>query len=167
MLILARNLHQIRFHDLMQVYSESNSRTGEEEWPGLPAELSREMAEQSFYQYLKDIFFPVEGALCAIWAADGAYVSTLRIEPYRDGLLLEGLETAPEHRKRGYALLLVRAVQKMLCEKGPVKLYSHVSKKNLPSRKLHEKCGFRYFSDCAAYIDGSVSFRACTYLFEG
>ena len=125
------------------------------------------MAEQSFYQYLKDIFFPADGAFYAIWEADGCYVSALRIEPYRDGLLLAGLETAPDHRQKGYALLLVQAVQKMLSEKGPVTIYSHVRKNNHPSRKLHEKSGFRMISDSAAYIDGSVSFRACTYRYTG
>ena len=165
-LILVRRLQDLRFRDLMQVYEESNRQTGAEEWPRLPEAFAQEMAEQSFREYLKDVFFPVGGAFCAIWESDGQYVSALRMEPYQDGLLLEGLETAPNHRKMGYGMCLVKAVLEVLAETGSVKVYSHVSKKNIASRKLHEKCGFQLVSDTAVYIDGSVSSRACTYLYH-
>jgi len=75
----------------------------------------------------------------------GRYVSALRLEPYRDGLLLEALETAPEQRRKGFAAALIRAVQCFL--EGKTKLYSHVDKRNLSSLKVHEKCGFRIVSE--------------------
>lgn len=166
MLIQARKIRDINFPKLMHVYSESNMENGQNEWPDLPAGFAQEMAEQSFYQYLKEVFFPTDGAFYAVWEEDGRYVSALRMEPYRDGLLLEGLETAPEARKQGYASGLVRNILALLAQKGTVTVYSHVHKKNLPSRMLHEKCGFQVISDHAAYIDGSVNYGACTYVFK-
>lgn len=164
MLILIRNMRDLRFRELMQVYSQTNRKTGLEEWPNLPADFAREMAEQSFYQYLKEVFFPTANAFYAIWEEQGHYVSALRMEPYRDGLLLEGLETVPEYRRNGYGLRLIRETLKHLSGQGETIIYSHVHKKNLPSRALHEKCGFQIISDYASYIDGSVNYRALTYI---
>ena len=166
MLITAQKLKDLRFRELMEVYAESNQKTGREEWPDLPAYFSQEMAEQSFYQYLKEVFFLTPGAYYLIWEAEGKYVSALRLEPYRDGLLLAGLETAPDARGKGYASLLIRQTQQMLAEKGTFKLYSHVDKKNTASLLTHQKCGFHQIADHAVYIDRSVNYRACTLLYE-
>ena len=86
------------------------------------------------------------------------YFSALRLEPYEDGLLLEALETAPAHRRKGYAEKLIRAVQAEFLQK----IYSHVSKKNTASLAVHQKCGFRQVLDYAKYIDGSVVRSAVT-----
>lgn len=118
-----------------------------------------ELAEQDFYQYLREVFFPVPGAVYCIWQEENAYVSALRLEPYRDGLLLEALETAPGERRRGYAEALIRAVLERF---APTKIYSHVGKRNYPSLKTHEKCGFRRALDYAVYVDGSVNRHCCT-----
>ena len=163
LLIIAHSVREIRFRELMCVYAEANAENGHAEWPSLPLAFAREMAEQSFFQYLKEVFFPTPGAFYALWEEDGHYVSALRMEPYRDGLLLAGLETAPEARKHGYAKQLIQGVLKMLAQGDHIPVYSHVHKKNLPSRNLHEKCGFRICKDHAVYIDGSVSHRAFTY----
>lgn len=167
MLIQAEKLHQIRFRELMEVYSEENQRNGAEEWPNLPAPFAQEMAEQSFYQYLKEVFFPTPGAEYLIWEENGTYISALRLEPYRDGFLLAGLETSPTSRRKGYAEKLIRSALNLLAAHGRVTLYSHVDKKNIPSLNLHKKCGFHIISDHAVYIDRSVNFRACTLLYEG
>ena len=109
------------------------------------------------------MFFPTDGVVYAIWEAEGRYVSALRLEPYRDGLLLEALETAPDQRRKGYGRRLILSV----LEQFPgVKIYSHVHKRNLPSLAIHEKCGFRRISEQAVYIDGSVNSRACTLCYE-
>lgn len=155
----------LRFGELMEVYADSNLEKAED-WPNLPKGFALQLAEQDFRQYLLDVFFKTPGAVLAVWEHQGKYVCALRLEPYRDGLLLEGLETAPDRRKMGYAVALVRAMQAHLAEQDSVKLYSHVAKKNLPSRKTHEKCGFREISDSAVYINGSVDYRCCTYLYE-
>ena len=158
MLVLAKKLHQLNFRQLMEVYAEGNEENGEDMWPELNREQRLLRAEQAFYQYLAEGFFPVPGAVYAIWEENGKYVSALRLEPYEDGLLLEALETAPQCRRRGYGEKLIRAVQ----DAFPQKIYSHVSKRNVPSLAIHKKCGFRQVLDYAKYIDGSVARNAVT-----
>ena len=158
MLILAKKLHQLNFQQLMDVYAEGNEENGEEMWPGLNREQMLLRAEQAFYEYLAEVFFPVDGAVYAIWEENGVYISALRLEPYEDGLLLEALETAPAERRKGYAEKLIQAVQ----DAFPQRIYSHVSKKNAPSLAVHKKCGFRQVLDYAKYIDGSVNRNAIT-----
>ena len=158
MLILAKSLRQIRFGELMEVYTDSNAEKASD-WPNLPHGYALTLAEQDFRQYMDEVFFQTTDALCAIWEENGKYVCALRLEPYKDGLLLEGLETHPDHRKKGYAAILITAVQQHL---GTVKIYSHVDKRNVASLKTHKKCGFQKISDHAVYINGSVDYRCCT-----
>ena len=105
------------------------------------------------------MFFKTEGAYYLIWEEAGRYVSALRLEPYRDGLLLEALETAPEQRRKGYAAKLMSAAQEFV---GDTKLYSHVHKRNIPSLNVHDFCGFHRILEYAVYTDGSVNDRCCT-----
>jgi GNAT superfamily N-acetyltransferase len=157
-LYLADKLHKLNFSQLMEVYAEGNEENGEEMWPELPREQRLLRAEQAFYQYLVEGFFPVPGAVYALWVENGIYISALRLEPYEDGLLLEALETAPQYRRRGCGEKLIRAVQ----EAFPQRIYSHVGKKNVPSLAIHKKCGFCQVLDYAKYIDGSVARNAVT-----
>ena len=163
MLILAHSIRELRFGDLMEVYEDSN-REKAGDWPNLPPMFALQLAEQDHREYLQDVFFRTPGAVLALWEENGAYVSALRLEPYKDGLLLNALETVPMHRKKGYAARLIRAVQENM---GNVKIYSHVNKRNVPSLKTHEACGFRVISDCAVFLSGSVDYRSCTLLYEG
>lgn len=165
MLILAHSLRDLRFGALMEVYADSNEEKASD-WPNLPRGHALTLAEQDFRQYLQEVFFPTVGALCAVWEEQGRYVSALRLEPYRDGLLLEALETRPDQRGKGYAQTLIREMQRYLAQQGPVKLYSHIAKRNSASRKVHEQCGFRIISDHAVYINGSVDYRCDTWLYE-
>lgn len=162
MLVLAKSIKELDFRLLMEVYQQENEKRAEDEWANLPRGFALEMAEQNFHRYLTHIFFPTPGSVYAMWEIDGRYVSALRLEPYKDGLLLEGLETAPEERKKGYAAALIRFIQQMLKQQGSFKLYSHVEKKNLASLRTHQACGFQEISDHAVFIDGSVNYRACT-----
>lgn len=159
MLIIVKSLKELSFRRLMDVYEESNRENGMEFWPELSRGQQLLQAEQDFYQYLHDGFFTTHGAVYAIWEESGNYVSALRLEPYKDGLLLEALETAPGERRKGYAEKLIQAVQKRC---GSTKIYSHVGKWNEASLKIHEKCGFRRILEYAVYIDGSVNNRSCT-----
>lgn len=158
MLLLATKLQELNFSQLMAVYEEGNRENGELFFPDLSEGQQMIRAEQSFYEYLREGFFSVPGAVYALWVEDGNYVSALRLEPYEDGLLLEALETAPAQRRKGYAEQLMRAVQAQFTEK----IYSHVSKRNVASLAVHEKCGFRQVLDYAKYIDGSVARTAVT-----
>lgn len=160
MLKIIRSMKDLQFGQLMAVYEEGNRLNGEEFWPDLSEGQKILRAEQDFYQYLKECFFPTEGAYYGVWVEGNTYVSALRLEPYRDGLLLEALETVPTHRQRGYAKALIQAV--LLKEQGR-KIYAHIHKGNLPSIRTHESCGFCRISDHAVYIDGSVHPHSYTY----
>lgn len=156
-------LAELNFDKLMQIYAEAIEENGREFYPNVDRFESILRARDDFYQYLREVFFPVRGAFYAILVEDGVYMSALRMEPYRDGLLLEAVETAPQYRKKGYATVLLKHVLGSL---GRSRVYSHVSKNNLASIRLHTSCGFEKVSDSAAYIDGSVSTRACTFCFS-
>lgn len=160
MLKIAEKLNELDFGQLMAVYEEGNLENGAEFWPELPRGQQILRAEQDFYQYLRECFFTTEGAIYALWEIDGKYVSALRLEPYQDGLLLEALETAPEHRHKGYASKLIRAVLEQVTNQ---KVYSHVSKRNAASLRTHEKCGFNRILEHAVYADGSVLTSSCTF----
>lgn len=163
MLRIVRSMKDLNFSELMEVYSEGNLENARELYPHLPEGQGILRAEQDFHQYLREIFFQTAGAYYAIWQQEGRYISALRLEPYRDGLLLNGLETPPEYRRQGYARKLVQAALE-LCVGS--KVYSHVHKKNTPSLQLHLQCGFRRISEQAIYLDGSVNSRCCTLLYQ-
>ncbi len=160
MLTVASRLNELDFRQLMDVYEEGNLENAEEFFPHVPKEQGILMAEQNFHQYLRECFFKTEGARYYVCSENDRYISALRLEPYRDGLLLEALETRPDARKKGYAEALVKAVLEQV---GTVKVYSHVHKKNIPSLKVHEKCGFFRILEHAVYADGSVYSNCCTF----
>ena len=164
MLIVCEKIKDLSFSQLMMVYEEGNRENAEAFWPDMEEGQRMIRAEQEFYQYLREVFFPTEHARYFVWEENGNYVSALRLEPYRDGMLLEALETHPGYRRMGYAASLIRAVQEVSSD---VKIYSHVSKRNMASLKTHEKCGFRRIAENAVYADGSVTSRSFTLCWEG
>lgn len=163
MLKIAEHLDELDFRMLMEIYVEGNQENGEILYPDLPKNEQVLLAESDFYHYLRDSFFTTKGAFYAVWIENERYVSALRLEPYREGLLLEALETAPEERRKGYAKTLLKAVQHMLIAQGEVCVYSHISKWNLASIATHRACDFKKVLDYAVYVDGSVSQNAATY----
>ena len=165
MLIAAKSINDLHFGKLMEVYEQSN-REAAEDRKNLPPMFALQLAEQDFRQYLREVFFRTAGPVCFVWEENDQYVTALRLEPYRDGLLLAALETSPSQRRKGYAASLIREVQACLRQQGEVKIYSHVNKRNVASLRTHEKCGFRIVSDCAVYLSGSVDYRCCTLCYE-
>lgn len=153
MLIIAKNLRELSFGQLMEIYVEACLERGQELYPEEPEARQIAIGEQEFFNYLDQVFFCTENAFYAIWQAEGKYVTALRLEPFRDGLLLEALETRPDCRRKGYATALIKAVQAQV---GDIKIYSHVNKRNIASMRTHIACGFRVFLDYAVYVDGSV-----------
>lgn len=142
MLKICRRYSELNIPALLAVYEESLGKTGG----------SRFLAEQDFCDYLREDFFRVSGAYCALWLHEGCYVCALRVEPYRDGFLISVLETAPQDRRRGYGAALVTAV----CQISfPV--YVHVQKANVASLSLHRRCGFQEHLDYGILLDGTVS----------
>ncbi len=163
MLRIYDSMKNLPFGALMEIYAEGNRENGQELWPQEPPGRQQALAELDFHQYLRQCFFVVPGAFYALWEQEGIPVSALRLEPYRDGLLLEALETAPEHRGRGYAKSLIRAVIESL---GSGKIYSHITRSNVISRTVHLACGFQKILDYAVYIDGTVTSRSDTWCLE-
>ena len=163
MLTIVNYLGQLRFGALMEIYQEGNRENGEMSYPDLSPHEQLMLAEQDFYTFLSECFFRQPDAAYYVWSDNGRYVSALRLEPYRDGLLLEALETHPEFRRRGYAKLLVRSVLETI---GEHRVYSHISPHNAPSLAAHKSCGFQKILDYAVYVDGSVNNRCDTYLYE-
>lgn len=164
MLVRVDRLCDLKYGALMEVYEEGNRENGAAQYPNLSAGEQILRAEQDFYHYLCD-FFKTPGSSYWMLKAAVGYAAALRLEPYKDGMLLEALETKPCERRKGYAEELIRG---MLEEMKPncIPIYSHISKTNYPSIRVHEKCGFQRISHSAVYIDGSVNARAYTYCYN-
>ena len=165
MLEIFTSVRRIDFQQLIQVYEESIKKDGMELYSHLDDNRQVLEAEQDFYRFLSD-FLRIPGAFYALWTVDGSYRAALRIEPYKDGALLTGLETASDCRRQGYASSLITATLRYLSQSATHKVYSHISNQNLASVMTHQKCGFRKISDCAVFLDGSVNRKSSTYLVE-
>lgn len=112
------------------------------------------------------LFFRDKGNCCCVWAPDSRYVTVLRLEPYVDGMLITCLETAPQHRSRGYAEALLVSVKEHLRKCCCHKIYAHIHKANNASLSVHKKAGFAVISDFAHLVDGTVSCRYYTLIAE-
>ena len=88
MLKIANRMGQLHFPQLMETYVDDNRENGADRYPEEPEMRQLALAEGDFRQYLAEVFFRQKGAFYAIWEENGRYVSALRLEPYRDGLLL-------------------------------------------------------------------------------
>ena len=144
MLTVAKSMGQLRFSQLAEVYETETLE-----------------AEQALYDFLRHDFFP--NGICCLWEEKGRYVAVLRLQPWKDGWLLDGLQTHRDHRRKGYAKSLVLAS----LEKANVeKVYVHIQRQNAASIALHTACGFQKICNYATYLDGSVYHSADTYLYE-
>ena len=122
---------------------------------------SRFHAEQDFCDYLREDFFRIPGSYYAVWCHEGQYVSVLRMQPYEDGFLITGLQTALQARRKGYGTMLISA----LCD-GNAAVYSHVHRSNHQSLRLHKKCGFTEVLDYGVLLDGTVSYQYVTLCYK-
>ena len=155
MLKICRNIGQLDFRQLMDVYEETNRLIGRQVYPKKPENLQILFAEQDFYGYL-ELFYQDPKAMYAVWVAEGVYKAALRLEQYRDGFLITALEVPQKARHQGIATLLLESVMTYCRENNACPLYSHVSKENIPSLGLHQKCGFAVIADKAEFLDGSI-----------
>ena len=154
---------QLNYEKIMQVYQQSIQQSGVENYPDMDECRQLLEAEQDFYLYL-NTFLREKDTYCAVWIEEGRYVSALRIEPYRDGVLIAGLETDPKCRKMGFAKLLLSAAIQYLDDRNITKVYSHIHKHNIASIKTHISCGFVRVLDYAVFLDGSVDHQTHTYI---
>lgn len=162
MLIIARTLAELDFSKLMEIYVEGNREHGQECWPEKSAEEQLRLSEIDFYAFLEDRFFVKPGAVYMIWSENNRYLSALRLEPFRDGLLLEALETLPQERRKGYASDLITVVLDWLKHTDAARVYSHVNKQNVASLRTHARCGFEIFLNYSLYNDGTRNDNAFT-----
>ena len=157
MLHIYRRFSEINIDELMKVYEQSNRDRGTLEYPDEPDGLQITLVEQDFYNYLNEDFFSNPNSLYFIWEEEGKYLCAARLEQYKDGFLVEGIETRPTERRMGYASLVLSGLLKHIKENMKACVYSHVKKNNKASLALHKSCGFEVISDAALLIDGSFS----------
>ncbi len=155
MLRVITSFHRLPFGELMEVYEKSNLEQGSDQWPWETRERQLALAQQAFYDYLQGCFFKVRGAAYCLWLVENQPVSALRYEPYRDGVLITALETAPKANGKGYATALLRETLKHLGSQGNTKAYVHIHRGNPASIRVHERCGFLQISQGARLLDGS------------
>ena len=165
MLKILHDAWEVDIVQLAAVYEQSNREAGRQNSRSRDRNAQLLIGEQLFYEYVL-YFLEDPNSLYAVWTEKGQYVSALRLEPFEDGLLLNGLETRPEHRCKGYATMLVKAVQGYLSDLGSCKLYSHVDRMNEASFALHKSCGFSLLLDYAVFLDGSKHTDAVTLIFK-
>lgn len=164
-LLIIHSLRELNFRELMDVYVQTNRKSGRDNYPFLSEPQQMLMAEQDVYTYLKECFFNQPDAYYLIWAPTDRYKAALRLETYRDGYLITALETVPEGRRMGYASNLLNQVKVFLSTKNAAKIYAHIHKKNIASMSLHISCGFSKILDYAILLDGSVLRSYDTYCF--
>ena len=166
MLEIISSFHQLNTVQLMEVYLEENLKYGSKMHPHLDTNKQLYCAEDDFLSYLQEDFFRQNGAKYAVWKVENHYKAALRLEPYKDGLLLEALETAPASRRKRYAYNLITSVIDFLQRADYKILYSHVHKRNIASLNLHRMCGFRIIADYAWYIDGTITHSSYTFRYD-
>ncbi len=159
MLIVETKMSGQLLRKLAEIYRESLARQGGECYPDETEFRQIALAEAQLGSFLREDFFQKDGICCCLWLECGKPVSALRLWRDSDGVLLEGLETAPEYRGHGFASRLIAAVQ----EKCPsdVPIFSHVNRKNTVSLSIHRKLGFRTVRQSARCRNGEVS---CCYI---
>ena len=117
---------------------------------------------RKLYEYLSDDFFCRRGSFYAVWVMNDEYVSSLRMELFEDGFLLEALQTRSNNRRKGYARNLLNTILNSDVVPDNFPVYAHIYNNNRASMTLHHACGFQPCRDYARFIDGTVSANACT-----
>jgi GNAT superfamily N-acetyltransferase len=81
--------------------------------------------------------------LMAAWHIDGRPVACALGVLEGDCFGLFDLVTAPDERRKGYAMALVRAMLDWACHRGARYAYLQVVRDNAPARALYERLGYR------------------------
>lgn len=151
--------NMLPYRPLMDIYSESIAGATKKD-SGAAGILQ---AEQNFFGYLYYDFFSVKNAVLFTWNENGRPVAAVRMEPYRDGLLVTGLETRPDMRGRGVAKRLLCDALEHVRKNGVKKMYSHIVRENAASIAVHKACGFEVVQTFAQCLDGSTDPGMDTY----
>lgn len=154
---IVKNMGSFPFSKMMELYSHSNASAARERYPQETEFQGLYRVEMEFYQYLRHDFFAMEDNFYAIWLEAGIPVSAARFERWKDGYLLEALETHPDYRGKGYAVCVLQEALELIS----LPVYSHVRKENKASLRVHEKCGFVISRD-TALVNGNFDSRFVT-----
>ena len=165
MLKVIKHPKYMDFTQIIHVYARSIGAASEAYKDAISSYEKKRMAENEFYSFLVDWLCNCDEHILFIWEREDNYVSAVRVEPYKDGYLVCGLETRPDQSGKGYAKALLEHVVSYLGHEKP--LYSHVDKKNASSLAVHVHAGFTVISDTAAFVDGTVTNRAYTLCLNG
>lgn len=140
------------------IYSESCRENARERYPdaGDLTDAIRE-EEQGHINFFKT-FLAQECNRYYVLEVDGVWVCALRLTHMDGFYYLEALETAEAHRRKGYAVRLIREVIALLRERGAVKIRSCVAKHNTASLATHQACGFVIAQEHGVdYLDNTTS----------
>ena len=162
MMLAIDRFNDINFDALTSIYSETIDQMPTAGYGRFENNIP---AEQCFMEDMRH-FFRIPNAKLFLWVVDDTPAAALRCEPYRGGMLISYLETAPEKRNRGYAKALVASVIGYFAQNGIREIYSHVGKRNKSSLSVHKFCGFKIVSDYAKLLDGTVSQNYYSMLYE-
>ena len=140
---------QIDPRRLMDIYQESNTENLDYFYPDAPDKMAMlPQLEQNFLRFVETGFFSKPGNSYFVLEESGVWRSALRLYRIEEGLYyIEALETRPDSRRRGCAVRLLNGVIAELQKGDPFRLCDCVNKKNLPSLRTHQKCGFSIASD--------------------
>lgn len=125
------------------VYAEASYEIAKEKHPEMQ-DLSKAIQEEEHYFVEKFLgkFMSKDENTYYVWEENGEWVSALRLTKLEGFYFMEALETAPEHRRKGCASELIKAVIQKLEEDESVVIRSNVRKTNTASLSTHQKCGF-------------------------
>ena len=159
MLLKIKNYTDLDDRKLMDIYAESNFENVDYFYPDeVDKSVGVKKVEAGFLDFLKNNFFKQEKATYWVLEENGIWVSAARtcfIKP--DIIYLEALETMPSERNKGYGSKLLFELIEALKKEGHFRLCDCVSKKNIPSLKTHEKCGFKIVADVGNdYLNNDV-----------
>lgn len=100
------------------------------------------------------------------WMSREELVSCVRCEISGSQALLYSLETAPNHRGKGFGKSLVSSAVDYLIKQGITDIHTHIKKNNKISLSLHDSLGFEISKDSARLIDGTVSQKYYTLIYK-
>ena len=125
------------------VYAEASYEIAKSKYPEMQ-DLSKAIQEEEKYFVEKFLgkFMSKEENTYYVWEVNREWVSALRLTKLDGFYFMEALETAPEHRRKGYACELIKMTIKKLEKEGTVTIRSNVRKTNRASLTTHKKCGF-------------------------
>ena len=154
-----RSADDLNFSSLCIIYEADIELDRRKYYGHLDVAEGRFAAENDMYTYMHESFFN-NGGLIYTFSQGNQYACIARIEPYRDGMLLNSVVTADQFRKMGYASALVDVVLK----NSGRPIYSHIYRNNKASIKLHDKFGFKKLLNYAILLDGTVCNDHFTYI---